>query len=160
MKELETLMGFTYLTPAVYREKATAIEEWLLTQPQAEYSTKQLFLPGVYTRELAVYKGTLLSGCVHLEECITIISKGEIWVSDHNGVKQLKAGDSFVTPAGMKRIGIAVEDTICVTVHKYDGEPLDEDSMKQVIGRDTYALYDDYLLFKKEIGLNEEEFSR
>ena len=162
-----------YLTPANYRESVTTLEEYLLSLPQVEMQVKQHFLPGVYTRELLIPKGVVLTGCVHKEECVTIISKGEILIATQDGGQRLIAGDSFVTPKGIKRVGLAVEDTLCVTVHKYNGLPLDEDTMKQVIGCDTYAIYDEYLavlelekdyqdyqLLKKELGMSEEDIQK
>ena len=90
-----------------------AIEEAVLSLPQVKIETKHLFAPNQYARTIAVPANTVITGAKHLVDHLTIVSKGKIRIYDDQGnaVKDLKAGDVFVTKAGAQRAGLAIEDT-------------------------------------------------
>jgi hypothetical protein len=151
------------LTLANYREKVTDAEEFILTLPQLEMNVDQQFIPGIYTREITIPAGAVLTGSVHKKTCVVVVSQGEIVVAMAEGMKHITAPFSFISPPGHKRIAYALSECKWMTIHPYFEEPRDEDEMKQVIGCDNYALYDiyldqqDYLVFCQEIGLTEEQ---
>jgi hypothetical protein len=75
-------------------------------------------IPGVYVRAIYIPKDNLLTGKIHKYECVNIMAKGILVISDENGLrKTLVAGDIFNSPAGTKRAGYALEDVVYITVH-------------------------------------------
>lgn len=77
-----------------------------------------------YAREMFIPKGTLIVGKIHRHQHLNFIQKGKVSVATEFGVKYLEAPCTFVSEVGLKRVVIAEEDTIWVTVHltKYDKE--------------------------------------
>jgi len=166
LKETEPIDQITIfnegaLTFDNYRQKVTEAEEFILTLPQLEMKVDQQFIPGIYTRELTIPTGSILTGSVHKETCIVVVSQGEIVVAMAEGMKHIKAPHTFVSPPGHKRIAYTLSECKWMTIHPYFDKPRSEDEMKQVIGCDNYALYEiyldqkDYTLFSQEIGLTE-----
>lgn len=96
---------------------AYQIEEWILSQPQIELPVEHSFCNGLYARDLFIPAGCLLSGAVHKEESFFIIRSGQLRVTSENGVITVLPGFMNVTKAGTKRIGLALTDVICTTIH-------------------------------------------
>lgn len=96
--------------------KLENIEEELLQLPQKAFETVHCVCDGVYTREIFVEAGTLLTGKRHTKPCINILTKGAISVSvvDEDGVaspfKLFKAPYTFVSQPGSKKVGYCHED--------------------------------------------------
>jgi quercetin dioxygenase-like cupin family protein len=109
---------------------------------QVELPVTNHFSKGVYARELFIPKGTVLTGKIHKEENLNIITKGDISVLTEEGVKRVKAGAVIVSPPGTKRAGYAHEDTIWITIH--GTEERDVDKIEQLFIAQTY---EEYLLF-------------
>jgi len=76
------------------------------------------FADGIYGRELHLPKGTILTGAIHRGRTLNIIPKGRIQVSAVGEVPRIiEAPACFVSEAGSRRAGIALEDTIWINVH-------------------------------------------
>lgn len=77
-----------------------------------------------YAREMFIPKGTLIVGKIHRHQHLNFIQQGKVSVATEFGVKYLEAPCTFVSEVGLKRVVIAEEDTIWVTVHltKYNNE--------------------------------------
>jgi quercetin dioxygenase-like cupin family protein len=119
----------------------TAINEFL---DPTDYVLKHNFLPGVYVRTLYLKKGDVLTGKIHKHECINIVAKGKIAVTDCNGDRKiLVAGDIFNSPAGTKRAGFAFEDTVFINVFNCD--ETDVDKIENVLACDSVEDYSKYL---------------
>lgn len=92
------------------------------------------FAAGTYTRELHIPAGTVLTGKIHKESCINIITKGKICVATEEGNRTIEAPFTFVSGAGIKKAGYVLEDTIWINVHPWNNEDsLDEIEAKVVI---------------------------
>lgn len=100
-----------------YRDSVQALESRMLGLPQVELDLFQHFAHGVYARELHIPAGVLLTGKIHKYSCINVLLKGTIAIVTEAGKKLMKAPAIFPAPAGVKRTGYAVTDTIWVTVH-------------------------------------------
>jgi hypothetical protein len=75
-------------------------------------------IPGVYVRAIYIPKDFVLTSKIHKHECINIMTKGILVISEGNGdYKKLVPGDIFISSAGTKRAGYAVEDVVYVTAH-------------------------------------------
>jgi hypothetical protein len=99
--------------------------------PQVDMLLKHYFSNGVYTRELHIPKGTMILGKIHRYECINIISKGKIAIYDNEtDYTILEAPHTFISDAGVSKLGISLEDTIwinCFATNELDPEKIVED---------------------------------
>lgn len=99
------------------RETIVKLEQALTQLPQVEIHTAHHFADGLYAREIHIPAGTVLTGKVHLEEHLNIVSKGRIIVWTEDGMREVAAGTTIVSRPGCKRVGLALEDTVWVTIH-------------------------------------------
>lgn len=86
-----------------------------------------IFAPGVYAREMAIKKDSLIVGKLHKTEHINIISQGDISVKTQYGVARYQAPCSFVSQIGTKRVVFAHKDTVWTTIH-----PTNETDLKMI----------------------------
>jgi hypothetical protein len=97
------------------------LQHAMLDLPQVEFKTQHYFFGGMYIREVFFPKGALIVGHVHKTEHVFMLTKGRMQVATENGsVMELVAPFSAISPPSVKRAGLALEDTICVTVHITD----------------------------------------
>lgn len=124
--------------PAVNRQWLMQVTQRLLALPgeKRELDLKHTFMNGVYVRELFIPKGTLLVGKIHKQECVNIVSKGDISVATESGTARVKAGYSVVSPAGIQKIGYAHEDTVFINIFRTD--ETDPEKVEDVIAWDSY----------------------
>ena len=79
------------------------------------------FAPGVYTREMFVPKGLMITGAIHKTEHISIFLEGRMLVTDGYGEsKEIVAPMVEIALPGVKRAGIALEDVRWITIHPTD----------------------------------------
>ena len=102
------------------REKVNTLEELMRQQEQVELKTEHFFSPGIYTRILHIPKGCLLTGKIHKQPILNIMTKGDISVLIGDEFKRIVAPFVIVSPAGSKKIGYAHEDTIWMGCHGTD----------------------------------------
>ena len=134
MNELE-------LPDYVSREQIDRLQSEMVKMPQAELVTEHYFSSGMYCRKVSRPAGTLIVGKVHKEHHFFLCAKGEIIAWTENGMKRLQAGDVVESKPGTKRVTLAVEDSIGITIHKTDKTDLDEIEA-ELIEPDTMALFD------------------
>lgn len=99
------------------RQKVLAFESLAKEQPQLDLKVVDYFSHGVYARELHIPAGTILTGEIHKFENLNILSKGRISVLTEDGMKEIEAPFTIVSPPGTKRIAYAHTDCIWTTVH-------------------------------------------
>jgi hypothetical protein len=113
------------------------LEDIMRTMPQIELQTDHYFADGMYARVLFRPAGTLIVGKVHKKEHFYIIAKGCVQV----GKEVYKAGTVIVSSPGTKRAVLALEDSICMTIHRTKKRKL-EHIERQLIEPDKLALFD------------------
>jgi hypothetical protein len=113
------------------------LEHLVKQMPQVELPTKHLFADGMYARILPRQKGTLIIGKVHRREHFYIVASGKVQV----GKDVYEAGTVIVSKPGTKRAVLALEDSVCLTVHRTKKRNL-EQIEKQLIEPDETALFD------------------
>lgn len=118
------------------------LQEMMVQLPQAELETFHHFADGMYARVLPRPAGTLIVGKVHKREHFYIVAKGRVQVSTDGETKTLEAGTVLVSKPGTKRAVLALEDSICLTVHRTKYKNLQKIE-KQLIEPDATALYDE-----------------
>tara|TARA_R110002094_G_scaffold157781_2_gene144041 strand:+ start:7710 stop:8126 length:417 start_codon:yes stop_codon:yes gene_type:complete len=106
-----------------HRSKMEVLEAAMLESGATiDLEVKHFFAHKTYTRELFIPAGTVLTGEIHRYSAINIISKGKIRVVTDEGEYDIEAPHTFVSGAGVKKAGYALEDTIWINVHYWDGE--------------------------------------
>lgn len=106
--------------------------------PPVEYHCE-----GVYAREINIPAGTALVGEIHLKPQINVVSKGTIRVFTEEGVKLIQAPCTFISPAGTKRAGYAVTDTVWTVFHAT--ESIDEETIRKEFIAPNYKTLDKQL---------------
>ena len=109
--------------------------------PQQELPTEHYFSGGMYCRKLWRPAGTLIVGKVHKKDHFFVCAAGEIIAWSEKGMVTLKAGDIIESKAGTKRVTLAVQDSIGVTVHQTDKTDLEEIEA-ELIEPDNLAFFD------------------
>lgn len=99
------------------RAQIRNLEAHLAQLPQLEITTRHHFAKGLYAREIVIPAGTILTGKVHAEEHLNIVSKGRIEVWTEDGMREVSAPFTMVSRPGTKRVGLAIEETVWTTIH-------------------------------------------
>jgi hypothetical protein len=86
----------------------------------ADCVIRHYFIPGGYAREMTAPAGLIIVGKIHKYQCLNVISKGHILVATEFGNKAIVAPHTFVSEAGVKRVGLTVEETVWTTFHVTD----------------------------------------
>lgn len=97
------------------------IKSVMQSMQNIELPTTHHFAGGMYARVVARPAGATVAGAIHKHEHFYIVTKGRVLVTDGmSPAKEYQAGDVIVSQPGTERIVYAVEDSICMTVHKTD----------------------------------------
>lgn len=107
------------------RNKVFAAEVFLKEQPQVKLETIHHFSKGVYAREIHIPAGIILTGEIHKFENLNILSQGKMQVLTENGVEEVEAPFTIVSPAGTKRIAYTLTDCVWTTIHGTENIKID-----------------------------------
>ncbi len=135
MTELEII------NDAPSRDQIDRLQAEMVKMPQVELQTEHYFVPGMYCRRVFRQAGTLIVGKVHKHPHFFLCAKGEIIAWTENGMKKLQAGDVVECQPGTKRVTLATQDSIGVTIHKTDKTDLNEIET-ELVEPDNTALFD------------------
>jgi quercetin dioxygenase-like cupin family protein len=106
---------------------------------QLELENYHHFSDGVYLRELVIPAGAVLVGKLHKTRHFLLITRGRIQCKTDAGMVDLEAGDIIETHPGTKRVLLAYEDSVMVTIHVTSKTDLAEIE-KDVIEPETPAI--------------------
>ena len=128
--------------PLDTRDQIARLAAAMRELPQAQLETSHFFAPGMYCRVLARPKDCVIVGKRHLAAHFYIVAKGSVAVVNADGSRRiLSAGDVHVSQPGTQRAVVALEDSICLTVHRTDLRDLDAIEA-ELIEPDAAALFD------------------
>jgi hypothetical protein len=112
------------LPAARTRAQIAALEAALRQHPDAVFGDSALcplihrFADGLYTREIFIPKGTVLTGKIHRHAHPNFLMQGEVMVvTEAGGREHLIAPLALISPPGTKRAVYALADTVWCTVH-------------------------------------------
>lgn len=88
----------------------------MLEMPQVDLPVRHHFSPGVYARTLSIPAGVCLTGAVHKYEQLNILSAGTMRVLTEDGIVEVSAPFTVVSPPGTKRIALALTDCTWTTI--------------------------------------------
>lgn len=122
-----TVVGGNDATPYT-REQILALEEAIKTLPQIdpEPLTRHHFAPGIYTRELFIPEGTILTGKIHRHEIMNVLVSGTLKVTTDEGIQLLTGPLIFNSKAGTKKAAVTLTDVIWLNIHPTESTDLEE----------------------------------
>jgi len=100
------------------REDIERLQASIANEPQVEIQTRHYFADGMYCREVARRKDTLIVGKVHKKEHFYVVLQGEVTIVGEGKRERIKAPRIMVSQPGTKRAVYAHEDSVCMTVHR------------------------------------------
>lgn len=112
------------------RARILDFERQLSELPQIDFPVRHHFPAGIYAREITIPAGSCLTGKIHRFENLNIISKGRILVATEEGVAEVVAPCTIVSPPGTKRVGFAMEDTVWTSIHPNPTDERDLDKLE------------------------------
>lgn len=124
------------------RQAIVALEQAMRANPdiQVEFEVKHYFAHGTYTKELYIPAGVVLTGKIHRNSCINILSKGKMRVISDEGQYDIEAPYVFVSGPDVKKAGYALEDSIWINVFPWNGADTPEQIEEAVTIKDDYLL--------------------
>lgn len=99
------------------QQQILEIEATCKKQEQVDVLVEHFFANGVYARQMYLPKDVLAVGKIHKFENICVVSQGKVRVTTDEGFDVITAPATFVGKAGVKRVLLALEDTIWTTFH-------------------------------------------
>ena len=123
------------------RDQIDRLQTEMVKMPQVELQTEHYFVPGMYCRRVYRPAGTLIVGKVHKHPHFFLCAKGEIIAWTENGMKKLQAGDVVECKPGTKRVTLATQDSIGVTIHKTEQTELDKIEL-ELVEPDETSMFD------------------
>lgn len=101
-----------------YDELVDYIEQQSMEKlEQMELPLTHRITPGLYSREMFAPAGVLITSAIHASEHQFFLMKGKILVSDESGTRIISAPFTGISTAGVRRVGLVLEDVIWTTVH-------------------------------------------
>ena len=98
------------------RERIFALEAEMKKLPQLDIPVKHYFSHGIYAREITVPAGALITGVIHKQPQVNILSYGAMVVTIGEDVKEVQASHTVVSPPGVKRAALAITDCVWTTI--------------------------------------------
>lgn len=121
------------------QDEMFVLEQKLAQLPQADFSLVNRFADGLYARQVTLVKGCLLTSKIHLKEHFAFILTGDVSVWTDQDYQRIKAPLVLVTQPGTKRVLLAHEDTIWVTVHATSAKTV-EDAVAELVTNDPLMI--------------------
>lgn len=90
------------------------------------FPVRHTFAPGCYAREMTIPEGQAIIGKIHRHAHVNVISLGRARVLSEFGVEELQAPCTFTSQPGIKRVVLALEDTVWTTIHVTDETDLEK----------------------------------
>ena len=121
----------TTTIPISFEGNTEAIAAVCLRLPQVECPVTNIFAAGIYWREMAIPAGTFAMGHKHKTEHVNVMLTGRVRVLADGKVKELTAPQVFVSPAGTKKMVLALEDTRWANIHANPDDLQDMDLLEE-----------------------------
>lgn len=137
--DLQLMDNWQLMTTTERRSKLLELESSCKDLPQVSIALREYFCNGVYAREITIPAGVALVGEIHLQDQINVVSKGKIRVATEEGVRTISAPYTFISPAGTKRAGFTIEETVWTVFHATSKDN-EADIRKEFIAPDYESL--------------------
>lgn len=112
------------------RDKVFQLEALIQQLPQCEIGIEHHFAEGVYAREMRAPAGAVVTGKIHKQSQINILSKGTMSVVLGERTEEVSAPFTIVAPAGSKRAFFCHTDCVWTTIlgtHEQDPDKIEDE---------------------------------
>lgn len=113
------------------REKVNRLEDALRSVPQVDCPIRHHFAPGIYAREITIPKGTVLTGAIHKQESLVVLSAGRLRLVTDDGTVEISAPYTLTCKAGAKNAALALEDSVWTNF--FATEETDQDKLVEIL---------------------------
>lgn len=124
------------------REKILNLEREIAKLPQYECPLRHFFADGVYVREITIHAGVALVGYIHMQACVTTVSKGKIIIADGDSTRIIEAPFTMAVPPGSKKAGYALEDTVWSDAYANPSNETDLDVLESQMTAETHEEFE------------------
>jgi len=93
-----------------------ALEQESLKHPQVPVKYRHYFAQGAYAREVTLPADCIVTGRVHKQSQINILSQGRLKVTTEHGVIEVEAPFTLVSPPGTKRAVFTLTECVWTTI--------------------------------------------
>lgn len=134
-------------SPVASREKIVELERAMqaLDCERLEPHLRHYFAPGLYARECFVPAGAVVTGKIHLFDCLNVVL-GDITVySPGEPGRRITGMETFRSSAGTKRAVFAHTDTWWTTFHPNPDDETDIPSLERRFVVDSFDALDNAL---------------
>lgn len=132
-------------------DRVERLEHEMRELPQLSIPVVHYFSPGVYAREVTIPAGSVVTGKIHKQTHLVIISKGDCTVLTAEGLKRIQAPCTLVAPPGTKRCVWTHAETVWTTIHgtyETDVDSIEAEFIAQT--REEYLAFQQALTLKLE----------
>lgn len=105
------------------------VEYSIAQLPPVEVPLVHVFTPGIYSRQMSVPAGTLITSMEHKTEHPFVLLQGSLDVITPNGPIHYEAPCMGVTPPGTKRVAYIIDDVVWITFHANPSDITDPDEI-------------------------------
>jgi len=125
------------------------LQEALLKFPQVEFPTQHHWADGMYLRWVYRPKGALIIGKVHKKEHFYLVIMGCVQIEK----TIYNAPSLIISQPGTKRAVLALEDSVCITIHRTEHRDLEKIEAELVEADESSPYLPGNILKPKEIDL-------
>lgn len=104
------------------------------------------FCEGIYIREILLRQGVVAIGKIHKHDHAFFLLKGKLMLCTENGVQEMVAPCYGKSPAGTKRVVVAMEDSVFVNVHP---NPDNEENIEQLEQKFVVSSFEEFNKLKQ-----------
>lgn len=137
------------LQQAQRRSQLLAFEAALSQHPDAvhgdsaQFPLTHHFAPGMYGREICLQAGSLVVGKIHRHAHLVVLLQGALRLyTEAGGMHEVHAPLVFLSPAGVKRAALVLEETRWITLHPNPTDTQDLKDLEAEIISPSFADYD------------------
>lgn len=99
------------------RKSVERLEAHLLQLPEVEIKTEHRFAPGLYIRQITFQAGTVATGAPCKFEHFSVMVRGRMSTLIDGRMVEIAGYHDWIAPAGVKRVGLALEETVWYCVY-------------------------------------------
>lgn len=112
------------------RKSVERLEAHLLQLPEVEIKTEHRFAPGIYIRQVTIPAGVVATGAACKIEHLSVMVRGRMRALADGAMRDIDGYHEWIAPAGVKRVGVALEETVWFTVYPNPGDERDLDVLE------------------------------
>lgn len=109
---MEITVKFSGLISPSVRERVLAVERRIEQVEQVDCPVREFWIPGGYAREISIPAGVTLTGAVHKQQSIVILSAGRLRLETEDGPLEIAAPFTMTCLPGAKNLATAIEDCV------------------------------------------------